>query len=292
MKHLLIGALGLVAVIAIACGGGDKKPTAEPTERPAPRSEATLPRASSTIEIGSPTEEISSGRSGEGIGSLFNSVFSSGLSGGLGGAVPGLGAGDESLKLFLPPDADLPDGFTPTGSFTFSAPAGTSEFGAMDMAMTMAVKGDPTTLGGASPDLSSIEMLMAMVIRPEDLQELGVAFESVEDLDPEDIQEEINGSLAGMQGIEVTRFEVLDASGLGDGGFGMEMTIDMTGFTEIFGALGGQGAPELGAMTMRMYMFGSGDHMGAVMRMAFAETVDGAAEDFGIAEIMAGKLRG
>ena len=94
-----------------------------------------------------------------------------------------------------------------------------------------------------------------------------------------------------MQGFEVTRFEVLDASGLGDGGFGMEMTIDMSGFVEALGGVGGgAGAPEFGVMTMRMYMFGSGDYMGAVMRMGFADTLDGAGEDLEIAEVIEGKL--
>lgn len=288
VKHLLIGALALVAVLAVACGGGDKKPNADPTERP-----HTTRTAEPTGVSSEPTEDASSDRGG-GIGTLFNTAFSSGLSGGFGGgSVPGLGTGDESLKQFLPADSDLPEGFTPFGAFTFSTPPGSSEFGAMDMAMAMAVKGDPTTLRGGSPDLSTMQMLMAMVVRPEDLQELGEAFEGIEDLDPQEIQDEINSSMTAMQGFEVTRFEVLDASGLGDGGFGMEMTVDMSGFTDILGSLGAsEGAPDLGAMTMRMYMFGEGDHMGAVMRMGFADSLGGAAEDFEIAGIIAEKLAG
>jgi hypothetical protein len=289
MKRILICSLAIAMLLAVACGGGDKK-SAEPTEKPA----ATAARSEKTaVPTAEATKEASS-RSGEGIGALFTSVFSTGLSGGGPGAA--LGGGDESLKAFLPAESDFPSEFTPFGTFTFSAPASSSELGAVDMAMTMAMKGDPSAFGSADPsniDLSSIEMLMAMVMRPEDLQAIGEAFDDIKDLDPEDIQDEIDSGLSGIEGFEVKSFEVLDTDGLGDGGFAIEMTIDMSGFASIFGALGGEDAPDISVMTMRMYMFGRGDHIGAVMHMGFSEDLGGsAADDLGLAEVIDGKLEG
>jgi hypothetical protein len=289
LQHLLYGALALIAVMAVACGG-DKESQDGPTAQPesASASAPTETDDSSDDSADPPVEASGGSRAGDGIGTLFNSVFSSGLNG---GGAPTLGGGDESLKQFLPADADLPAGFIPIGAFTFRAAASSSEFGAMDMAMAMALNADPSAIGpGDQPDLSSLQMLMAMVIRPEDLQALGEAFESIEGLSPEDIEEEINSNLGDFQGMEVSRFEVLDADGLGDGSFGMEMTIDMSGFAGALGGFGGAGAPDIGVMTMRMYMFGQGDHIGAVMRVGFAETLDDVATDKALAELMAEKL--
>jgi hypothetical protein len=292
----------MLTLLAVACGGGDKKsePTSKPADRPTATAEADpteaaepTAKASATAKA-EPTEEASNeGGGGDGVSALFSTVFSNGFSGG--GSAAGLSGGDESLKAYLPEDSDFPSGFTPFGSFTFSAPADSSELGAVDMAMTMAMKGDPAALAGATDpseiDFSSIEMLVAMVMRPEDLQSLGDIFGEIEDFDPETLQEEIDSGFQGMEGFEVTNFDVLDASGLGDGGFGMEMTIDMSGFSSLFGALGGgDDAPTLEAMTMRMYVFGKGDHIGAVMRMGFTDSLDDDGSDVELAEIIDGKL--
>jgi hypothetical protein len=293
MRRFAVLTAAFAALLLIACGGGDKKadPTPRPTERPAATEQAPEDTPEARATEAKPTESAGSGGSTDALGAVFSSVLGNGLSGGGAGGA-GLGTGDESLKALLPSDSDFPDGYTPFGSFTFSTPATGSEFGAVDMAMTMAVKGDPSAFSDPSnTDLSSIEMLMAMVMRPEDLQALGDAFAEIQDIDPADIEDEINSALGEMQGFEVQRFEVLDGSDLGDGGFGMEMTIDLTGLAGLFGSLGGgEDAPELGAMTMRMYIFGQGDYIGAVLRMGFTDSLGGGSEDIELAEAIEGKL--
>jgi hypothetical protein len=281
----------LVTLVAVACGSGDKR-AAEPTKQPAAPSEASEPRATATTKAEEPTKEAAGEGSGDALSSLFGSVFQGGLSGS--GSASGLGTGDESLKAFLPSEADFPDGYFNLGSFTFSAPGDTA-LGATDMAMTMAMKGDPSALAGAGAgdvDFSQIEMLMAMVMRPDDLRALGGAFDDIKNMDPEDIEDEINSSIGEMEGFELQRFAVLDAAGLGEGGFGLEMTIDMTALSGIFGQLGGPDAPKLEAMSMRMYLFGRGDYVGAVMRIGFADSLGGGGEDLDMAHVIDGKLAG
>ena len=313
-RYLMIFA-AIFAIGLTACGGGDKakSPAAEPTDRPEATADAPADDADDSSEDDADDaddtdandtdandsdddadvddDDGSSSRSGA-ISDLFGSVFSNGFSGG--GAAAGLGGGDESLLELLPETSDFPSGYTSLGEMTFSAPAGSSELGAVDMAMAMAMKGDFADLAGATDpsevDFSSIEMMVAMVMRPEDLQALGDAFGEIENLDEDEIQDEINRSLGGMEGFEVERFEVLDASGLGDGGFGMEMTIDMSGFAGLFGALGGEDAPTFEAMTMRMYIFGRGDYVGAVMRIGFSDSLGGDGDDLDLAEIIDANL--
>jgi hypothetical protein len=298
--------VALLAVLAVACGSGDKKSESTGDDKPTATAEASndsdekspKPRATADTED-DPTEEASGDPDvgdgiggGDAIGSLFGSVFQNGLSGS-GSASGSAGTGDESLKALLPEESDFPEGYFNLGAFSFSAPAGSSEFGAMDMAMTMAMKGDPSTFAGADPssiDFSQIEMLMAMVLKPEDFQALGEAFDDIKNLDEDEIQDEIDSSLGGMEGFEVKRFDVLDVEGLGEGAFGIEMSMDMSGLGTLFGGLGGGDAPALTAMTMRMYIFGRGDYAGAVMRIAFADTLDGGSEDIDIAEIIDANL--
>ncbi|HLB23604.1 MAG TPA: hypothetical protein VJP07_05880 [Dehalococcoidia bacterium] len=294
MKHSLIVWLAAASIVAAACGGGDK--AAEPTKRPAPTPEATLPKAEATVAVAEPTEGAST-RASDGAGtvsSVFSSLFQGGTSGG--STLRGAGGGDESLKAYLPSEDDFPSDYTPFGSFTYSTPAGSSDLGAMDMAMTMAMKGDPSTFGSVDDpsqlDFSSLEMMIAAVIRPEDLQSLGDAFADMTGMSPESIEDEINSAIGDIEGFEVTRFEVLDASGLGDGGFGMEMTIDMSGLAEMLGALGaGEDAPGLEAMTMRMYVFARGDYMGAVMRIGFSDGLGDGAADLDLAKTIDEKLK-
>jgi hypothetical protein len=301
LKLFLITIAALFGLALAGCGGGDKKTESEPTSRPA----ATVESVDDGDDADEGDADSDDGDSEDGdndsassstgaVGDLFNSVFSNGFSGG--GSAAGMGGGDESMLGLLPDSSDFPSDYTPLGEFTFSAPAGSSELGAADMAMTMAMKGDMAALGAATDpsemDFSSIEMMMAMVMRPEDLQELGDAFAEIENLDEEDIQREIDRGFGEMEGFTVENFEVLDGSGLGDGGFGMEMTIDMSAFGELFGAFAGgsENAPELDAMTMRMYIFGQGDYVGAVMRFAFSDTLGEGTAELDLAEIIEQKL--
>jgi hypothetical protein len=286
VRSLLV-LFALAGGVLLAACGGDKQ-TAEPTERP---------RATATAVEPEPTEraarEVGDGVGRGTVGSVFSTLFKAGT-GGPGTSTLGLGQGDESLKAYLPDASDFPDGYTPLGSSTFSAPADASDLGAIDMAVTLAVKGDPGTFTSGDPsdvDLSSIEMVIAAVIKPEDLQALGDAMGSLEGLSAEDIQDQMDAAFGELEGFKLQRLEMLDASGLGDGGFGMELTIDVSGLTSLAGAFGaGEDVPQFSSMTMRIYVFGRGDYAGAVMRFAFSDSLPGDSLDIDLARIVDEKL--
>lgn len=282
-----IPALLALLLLGSACiGGGDKSPP-ETATREAPEATATpSDRAASEPE----DSDAASDSSGTGaIDTVFESLLGGGLSGasGSGGA---LEPGDPALKALLPSADEFPNGFVPFGEFTFSTPDGVSQAGKIDMAMSMAVAGDITS---ANPDLSSVGMLMAMVMKPEDLQDLGDAFGQIDDLDPEQLEEEI---LAGMRqgagafgGVELTDVQVFKLDDLGDGGFGMQMTMDMSGLAGAFGGASGE-APPFESMTMRMYIFAHGDYVGATMRLGYSDTLPAGDDELALARVIDAKL--
>jgi hypothetical protein len=89
-----------------------------------------------------------------------------------------------------------------------------------------------------------------------------------------------------MEGFELKEFDVLDTPDLGDGGFGIQMSIDMSALSELIGAFGGADAPDLSVMTMRMLIFGRGDYAGAVMHMAFSDSLASSDGDLALARII------
>jgi hypothetical protein len=265
-------------VLGSACfGGGDKEPVATATR------EAV---ATSVPDREEPTEEPSDdAESREGaLGTVFESLLGGGL-GGASGSSGSLGAGDPALKELLPAAEDFPAGFAPFGEFTFSSPDGVSADGKIDMAMSMAVSGDV-----ASGNLEGAGFLMAMVMHPEDLQDLGDALSSIDDLEPDEVEAEIRRGIgqAGQFGVGISDVDVFEVTDLGDGGFGMQMTMDMG---ELLGSLPRQpGAPEVTQMTMRMHIFANGDYIGAVMRMSFTDTLPAGDEELALARAIDAKL--
>lgn len=276
-RSLLLLALAATLALAAACGGGDSKPNTAPT------STATAERGDDDATA-TPKPDDGESRSGGGLSSIFGSVLGSGLSGGAGA----VGTGDPDLKRFLPTASDFPSGYTPMGEFTFSSPDGISADGKIDIAMTMAVAGDVTE---EQPDFSKLGIMMAMVMKPEDLQDLGSAFDEIKNLDEDDIRSEIESGLGDMEGFDLQDWQVLDADGLGEGGFGIQMTMGLGQFAGIFGGAGsGIDMPE--SMTMRMYLFAQGDHMAATLRMSFSDSLPSDTDERAIADSMVAKLKG
>jgi hypothetical protein len=275
LRPLIIPAI-VVSLIGGACTVGSSKPapTAAPTEAP-PTVAATATKPATTAT------PARSGRKGS---SLFSSVFSNALSSSSGpNASSGLGEGDPALKRFLPATGDFPSGYTPLGEFTVRAPDGISEAGGMDMAATMAMSGDVSD----PSDLSHVGMMMAMVIHPDDLTSLGQAFDEFRNLSQEDLEDAL-ASGAGDTPFTFTDARVLDVSGLGEGAAGIQMTMDLGELGALFGARG-SGAPS--AMTVRMYMFGRGEYVGATMRMSFSDTIPDDGDDLRLAHAVDDKLR-
>jgi hypothetical protein len=243
------------------------------------------PEPTPTIAVSKTTTARSSGDAAGIFGSIFSSALSSGSGGGVPGRAPGgIQEGDPALKQYLPSDSEFPSGYTPVGEMTFRTPDGISATGGMNAAMKMAISGNPraTTPAGVS-------ILMTMVLKPDDLQALGDAFGSIKDLNKQDLQDAFD-SFSGL-GLNLKDIQVLDASAVVDGGAGLQMTIDMSGITGLFGGGGGVDTSQFSTMTMRMYFFARGGYAGAVMRMAFADTLPNDVDELALARVIDAKLK-
>lgn len=287
MKRVLLSLVALVALAGVACSGGDKKPAATATEPAAESTSAPAKDAASTPEA--------SGDGADPIGSIFSTLFDNSalnLSPGTdGGAAPEFGPGDESLKQYLLTADDIPAGYSSMGEFSYRVPDGISKEGGMDMAASMFTSGDPE-----SSDPSGATIVMSMVLRPDDLTELGAAFDQAKGMSEEDLRDAIAQGAGGFGGADMFKVKLLDADGLGDGGFGMELTMDLSGllgaFAEGFGADESAQADveKMSKIVMRMYVFATGDYAGGVIRMAFSETLPGDVDELKLAKVVARRL--
>lgn len=168
------------------------------------------------------------------------------------GAVPA-SEGDSALKEALLQESDLPAGFQSAGEMSFSMPV---EGTTADMAMSMFASGDLE-----SGDFGT--MVMSAAIESEEMANAG-------DLDPSQLSEddlaEATEAMSAL-GINVTDVRLLDASGLGEGGFGMHMVMDFgelfAGFAEL---TGGEDIPT--AMAFDMYGWVRGERMYMLMLMS------------------------
>ena len=296
MKRTLFGVVAFVTLLAVACGG-DKNTSSSATSAPATQTTGSSATAKPASKTPAPakTSGADGAKSKDVVSGLFSTLFTGALNG---GTTPGsLGDGDPTLKQYLPADSDLPKGYAFQGQFTSRAPDGVSTSGGIDIAAEIATNGDPSA---KDPDFSKLGLLMAIVLKPDDLQSLGSALDSIKELSEQDLASAFSQGGAGDTGglIRVKNVKVLDASGVGDGGAGFQMTIDLGGLADILGALGGDATPASGgpdlsklAITMRMYLFARGDYAGGVIRMAFADSLPGDVDELGLAKIIDGKLK-
>lgn len=164
---------------------------------------------------------------------------------------------DPSLEAMLLDAGDLPADFVPLGQFALTIPG---DIGPMEIAASQFVIGD---LEG---DFDAMVMSAVMALPPEALSELG----DLSDLEAA-AQAEFSQGIAEAEGLGLSLgdFRLLDASGLGEGGFGMHMELDL-------GALLGDLATALGApaeeipaagFVIEMYMFLRGERMLMVVVM-------------------------
>lgn len=166
---------------------------------------------------------------------------------GLGNA--SFGEADPELQAALLEPGDLPDDFLPLGDFSFSSP---SEFGDIDLVANMFMSGDIV-----SGSFDAMVMSFVMSLPPEALEEFGGDFSALSGFDSE-IEDDFD-DIAGESGVPISKVRLLDASGLGEGGFGMHMEM---GSGDLLGGLGGvAGSPFAEGLAMDMYAFGEGDRM-------------------------------
>ncbi|MCI0777095.1 MAG: hypothetical protein J4N95_02850 [Chloroflexi bacterium] len=190
----------------------------------------------------------------------------------MGGSMPPASqAIDSDLGSALLTDSDIPSGFVPMGEFSFSMP---SEFGDMDMAARMWGR------GVESDEFGAMIMSAAIVLPPEAMGEL----DELMGLTEADLAE-IQGASDDF-GMDFAKFEMLDADGLGEGGFGMHMEIDFGAFFSAFGAPEDDEMPA--GIAMDMYAFAVGDRVLMVMVMWPIGEPPGA-DGRSLAEIMASR---
>lgn len=285
VRRILFLGLALVLIPAAACGSGDKET--------APAADSGEPAASTTSTPEPADEGGGTGDSGgvDAVSEVFSTLFGGALSGpDLFAGDADLTQGDASLLAYVLSVDDLPAGFTPFGEFTYRLPDGISETGGMDMAASMAYSGD---IESDMP--SNGAMLMSMVLRPDDLTALGDMFESTGELSERDLQDALLQGTGGFPGFGFKDVEVLDVSGLGEGAFGMGLTMDLSGLADMFGELGDPSdaaeLEEFPVISMRMYMFGRGDYAGAVMHMGFGAAGLSGVDSFALAKLLDAKLQ-
>ena len=281
--------LAAVALLAAACGSGDKKaaPTQPPKDTPAAVASAT-PKAENTRSVaGSDAGEKT-------IGSVFGTLFTSGvLGGGNGGdaGTPQFAPGDPALEQYVLSAGDLPDGFTLQQTGAVRVPDGLSAAGKGDIAMSIATKGD---VQGDDP--RGTVMLMSMAMKFDDLQDLGSALEDAQGVTEQQLRDAIEQNTGSIPGLGVTDVHVLDADGLGDGGFGMSMTLDMGEFLKTLqSAFEGSDAtpdPSLDdfVLNMKMYVFGRGDLGAGVISMSFGRGAQTGVDELALAKVVDSKL--
>lgn len=259
----------LLLLVGAACTSGDGDKSAA--------DEAASPSAAATATPSA--EGTPAGPTFNPLGLLTGSVLGGRLAGQEG---PGFelaeGEVDPALKAALLKPEDLPAGYAAFGGseFNFSVPTAGGE--KMQMAMAMFLE---STLIAGSP--GSMVVSMAVALPEEEAAEALDRFDEAADLG--DLEEQL-GAAEGM-GMRFEDVRVLDASGLGEKGFGMHMVMDFEG------PLLGQGErpnPFAGGMAFDMYMFlrdGRMYMLGVIWSADSDTSLDGRA----LAEVMDGRAQ-
>jgi len=281
MKRRLSSILAVGAVVAVACGSGDKKPALPATSTPVV---AATERAATPVPDALRESEPA-------LGDVFATLFGSGaLGGGIaagdGSELAGYGPGDASLKQYLLTESDLPAGFAVQGAEAVRIPDGISKGGGGDVALSIASKGD-----FASGRPTGAVMLMSMAMKFDDVQALGSLLGDAQGLTDEQLRDQIDGAGGGLAGI--TDVHILDASALGDGGFGMTMALDLSGLLGAFA--GADTADDIAlkdaVINMKMYIFGRGDLAAAVLSMTFGAGATSGVDELALAHVVDSKLQ-
>lgn len=191
---------------------------------------------------------------------------------------------DEALKAALLEPGDLPDGFSSLGDFSLSM---SSELGDIEMAARTMTPQD-----AERGEFGPLVVSAAASLPPRALAEIG-DLRGLEALDEAELREMMGQ--AGPRMREMFSLQLLDASGLGDGGVGMRMEMDLAAMLEAmaesFGVPAGAERERPPGIVMEMYAFLRQERVLMVMVMwpegsdpgidsrALAETMDARAEE-------------
>lgn len=162
----------------------------------------------------------------------------------------GLSAGpaDPKLASLLLETSDLPPGFVTLGEFGATV---TSEYGDVNLATNVFTNGDPESDDLAA--MGTMVMSAAIALPPEAVEDLQ---QTTDEFSQEDLEQLLveAGDVGGFFNVEL-----LDASGLGDGGFGMRLTMDLGDLASAFGAP--EEKAEAAAIVMETFVFQRGERM-------------------------------
>lgn len=261
MRKLAV-VLSLLAVFVVACtSGGDGADERQDEAIEQPAAAAAAPTG-----VAEPTPEavLDDGALG---GVLYPlSMLTSSLFSGAGpsGLPAATGEADPSLKAALLSLDDLPPGYDvmEPGEMSFSFEM---DEGSMSMAMSTFSQGDEVV--GFPESFPESIVISAVIAGSGELMDQSLA-ELKRYADSGDLEREIEEALgpAGLFGIGFDEVEVLDASGLGDGGIGLHMVMTMD--LEEFGLPMPPDADFLSeGLAFDVYVFGRGDHMLMLMSM-------------------------
>jgi hypothetical protein len=206
----------------------------------------------------------------------FSAVSPFALFGDLGSA-PGAsldGPVDPDLGRALIRSSDLPAGFTSLGEMGYSAP---SEYGPMEIAMSIFSSGDLE-----SGQFDAMVASAVLELPPSVLAEIhNGLLDQMATYSDEDLAQAIGGG--DDLSMLYTELDMLDASGLGEGGLGIHMVIDFGLLAEIFGAPEDE-AP-LTSLGYDMFLFLRGTRAYVTMVM-FPGDAQAIVDAHGLGEIM------
>lgn len=265
-----------LALLAGACSSGGADDDGSGGDARTPTATAVSADGSTPTGASDAQPTAAAGDTDSGSGVLFGALNPLDLLSAVSSGQPSLGDADPSLQVALLTGDDLPGGFLSLGDFAYNVP---SKYGELQMAASMFTSGNV-----ASDEIGATVMSAVVAIPPDAMDDLGDPSHwlTAGEADLADVQ-----TALGESGLGLSDLRLLDASGLGDGGVGMHMTLD---FGALFGALGApdEANPIAAGLSMDMYMFLRGDRMlmTIVMWPAGAPSgVDGRA----LAEIMDGR---
>jgi hypothetical protein len=278
LKHLIALAAASIALSA-ACGGAAK---AAPTAT----TQSVIPAATAAPSP-SATPPVSAAAAQKAVGSIFSTLFSSGAisaaSGSSSTSQPA-SAGDSSLKQYLLKANQFPAGYDNVEETSTRVSDGVSASGTIDVAASVATRGD-----AMADDPTGVSILGSMVMKPQDLQALGSALSSANELTDQDLEDAISGSAGTFGGLKIGDVHLLDASGLGDGGFGMSLSMDLSGLADIIGTPT-TGSAALPKLQMRIYLFAHGNYLGGIVHVAFG-ALDPEGVDLALAHLVDANLQ-
>ncbi len=280
MQRSFMSFVVLAAILAAACGGGDKEPAATAPapmassvpQTPMPPAVTPVTAASPTIAA-APTSNNAEGRAAA--AGVFGALMVAFWAGGLAGNAPGPPAAQPAAAYLPPP----PPSFKLIRDFTERSYGWTEDTTTMEVAGNIAQAGDP------SVPSATAGLLLTAVFRPVDPQTAARVRAAFATLSEQDLREAISDRGRYLE-FSVQSLRALAARDLGEGGVGFEMTVKTDDTS----------AQPFGASsilnTYRVYFFSRGAYIGGVVRIGYVDPIPEIVDDLGLAKIIDGKLKG